>query len=54
MWQSTVLIDAGMLGSAATIKMLAQALTYYKVEKLVLDPVRGKWSNHPPCHGKYS
>ncbi|KAJ8123590.1 hypothetical protein ONZ43_g499 [Nemania bipapillata] len=32
-------IKTGMLGSAATIKMLADALIYYKVEKLVLDPV---------------
>jgi hydroxymethylpyrimidine/phosphomethylpyrimidine kinase len=28
-----------MLGSIATIEMLAQALTDHKVEKLVLDPV---------------
>ncbi|GAW22403.1 hypothetical protein ANO14919_119400 [Xylariales sp. No.14919] len=32
-------IKTGMLGSAATIEMLSQALVDYKVEKLVLDPV---------------
>ncbi|KAI0971808.1 Rapamycin-insensitive companion of mTOR, N-term-domain-containing protein [Xylaria arbuscula] len=32
-------VKTGMLGSAATIEMLAQALVEYKVEKLVLDPV---------------
>ncbi|KAI0435217.1 Rapamycin-insensitive companion of mTOR, N-term-domain-containing protein [Xylaria sp. FL1042] len=32
-------VKTGMLGSAATIEMLAQALVDYKVEKLVLDPV---------------
>ncbi|GAP89316.1 putative phosphomethylpyrimidine kinase [Rosellinia necatrix] len=32
-------VKTGMLGSTATIEMLAEALTDYKVEKLVLDPV---------------
>ncbi|KAI1426676.1 Phosphomethylpyrimidine kinase-domain-containing protein [Xylaria sp. FL1777] len=32
-------VKTGMLGSAATIQMLSQALVDYKVEKLVLDPV---------------
>ncbi|KAI8634900.1 Rapamycin-insensitive companion of mTOR, N-term-domain-containing protein [Xylariaceae sp. FL1651] len=32
-------VKTGMLGSAATIEMLAQALTEHKVERLVLDPV---------------
>ncbi|KAI0486909.1 Phosphomethylpyrimidine kinase-domain-containing protein [Xylaria cf. heliscus] len=32
-------VKTGMLGSAATIAMLAQAVADYKVEKLVLDPV---------------
>ncbi|KAI1310925.1 Rapamycin-insensitive companion of mTOR, N-term-domain-containing protein [Xylaria venustula] len=32
-------VKTGMLGSAATIEMLSQALVEYKVEKLVLDPV---------------
>ncbi|KAJ2969916.1 hypothetical protein NUW58_g9855 [Xylaria curta] len=32
-------VKTGMLGSAATIEMLAQALVDYKVERLVLDPV---------------
>ncbi|KAI1355737.1 Phosphomethylpyrimidine kinase-domain-containing protein [Xylaria sp. FL0043] len=32
-------VKTGMLGSAATIEMLAQALVEYKVDKLVLDPV---------------
>ncbi|KAF2964655.1 hypothetical protein GQX73_g8927 [Xylaria multiplex] len=33
------IVKTGMLGSAATIKMLSQALADYKVERLVLDPV---------------
>ncbi|KAI0392305.1 Rapamycin-insensitive companion of mTOR, N-term-domain-containing protein [Xylariaceae sp. FL0594] len=32
-------VKTGMLGSAATIKMLAQALVEHEVEKLVVDPV---------------
>ncbi|KAI0526669.1 Rapamycin-insensitive companion of mTOR, N-term-domain-containing protein [Xylaria bambusicola] len=32
-------VKTGMLGSAATIEMLSQALVDYKVEKLILDPV---------------
>ncbi|KAI0460351.1 Phosphomethylpyrimidine kinase-domain-containing protein [Xylaria acuta] len=32
-------VKTGMLGSAATIEMLAQAVADYKVERLVLDPV---------------
>ncbi|KAI0402945.1 Phosphomethylpyrimidine kinase-domain-containing protein [Xylaria palmicola] len=32
-------VKTGMLGSAATIEMLAQALVDYEVKKLVLDPV---------------
>ncbi|RYC65826.1 hypothetical protein CHU98_g386 [Xylaria longipes] len=31
-------VKTGMLGSAATIEMLAQAVVDYKVERLVLDP----------------
>lgn len=37
-----LLTDAGMLSSAATIKMLTQALVEYDVKKLVLDPVSEK------------
>ncbi|KAI0550263.1 Phosphomethylpyrimidine kinase-domain-containing protein [Xylaria curta] len=32
-------VKTGMLGSAATIEMLAQAVADYKIERLVLDPV---------------
>ncbi|KAI1757771.1 Rapamycin-insensitive companion of mTOR, N-term-domain-containing protein [Xylaria castorea] len=32
-------VKTGMLGSAATIEMLARAVADYKVERLVLDPV---------------
>lgn len=32
-------VKTGMLGSAATIEMLAKAMTDYEVENLVLDPV---------------
>ncbi|KAJ3557257.1 hypothetical protein NPX13_g9968 [Xylaria arbuscula] len=32
-------VKTGMLGSAVTIEMLAQALVDYQVEKLILDPV---------------
>lgn len=42
-----------MLGSAATIEMLAQAVTDYKVERLVLDPVSGKHSKNDLCGGKH-
>jgi len=31
--------NEGMLGSVATIEMLAQALADHKVERAVLDPV---------------
>lgn len=44
-----LLTAAGMLSSAATIKMLAQALVDYKVKKLVLDPVGGKYLNDNLC-----
>ncbi|KAI0195109.1 Phosphomethylpyrimidine kinase-domain-containing protein [Xylaria flabelliformis] len=32
-------VKSGMLGSAATVEMLARAMADYKVERLVLDPV---------------
>lgn len=41
-------MDAGMLGSAATIEMLSQALVDYKVNKLVLDPVSRKPADQNP------
>jgi hydroxymethylpyrimidine/phosphomethylpyrimidine kinase len=37
------MMSTGMLGSAATIEMLAQALVDHKVETLVLDPVSKKY-----------
>lgn len=49
-----LLTAAGMLGSAATIKMLAQALVDYNVEKLVLDPVGGKHPLDNLCRGTHS